>query len=42
MHHVAHDWWAVMMVNVDTYKDPPAGIAGVTLKMLTVIVRSPV
>ena len=41
MHHVAHDWRAFMTVNVETYKDPPAGLAGGILKMLTGIVRSP-
>ena len=41
MHHAAHDWRVFMMVNVETYKDPPAGLAGGSLKMLTGIVRSP-
>ena len=30
-----------MTVNVETYKDPPAWMAGGSLKMLTGIVRSP-
>gem|GEM_PF-3055737 len=30
-----------MTVNVETYKGPPAGLAGGSMKMLTVIVRSP-
>ena len=41
MHHVAHDWRAFMTVNVETYKDPPAGLAGGCLSTLTGIVRSP-
>ena len=40
VHHVAHDWRAFMMVNVETYKDPPARLAGGSLKMLTGIVGS--
>jgi hypothetical protein len=35
MHHVAHDWLAFMMVNVETYKDPPAGLAGGSLMLVT-------
>jgi hypothetical protein len=41
MHHTGLDWRAFIMVNVETYKDPPARMAGGSLKMLTVIVRSP-